>query len=79
MIMKKLVSTIIAFTLIAANSAVVNAAGGVYSPYSPYVPHPPIDTGLVSDPIYFIGLVMLLAGLSLVVNARSLKSKLYRA
>ena len=74
--MKKLLYTTLSFVILFASNSVVFADGGVYNPYNPYNPHTPVDTGLINDPIYFVGIVMLIAGLSLLLNANSLKSKL---
>lgn len=74
--MKKLLYTILSLVIVFASKSVVLADGGVYNPYNPYNPHTPVDTGLINDPIYFVGIVMLIAGLSLLLNANSLKSKL---
>lgn len=77
--MKKIINTILVLVITLSTKGLVFADGGSYNPYSPYnpyTPHVPVDTGLINDPIYFVGIVLLTAGFITLLNAKSLKSKL---
>lgn len=70
--------TLLSLTLLLTQGSKVLADGGLYIPYNPYNPyfHPPVDTGLINDPIYFLGIVFLVSGFLLLINAKSLLTKL---
>jgi len=65
-----LVATIFAFSV----EKVLADSNGVYTPYKP---HPPVDTGLESSAIFYIGaLVLFILGLATLSTAKILKEKL---
>lgn len=74
--MKKLLTKIYTIAILTVSSTATFAGGGPYTPYQPYNPHPPVDTGLVSGPVYALALILFVSGVVVLLNTQAIRSKL---